>query len=349
MKRIPFAATLVAALLCMGPAGPAALDAPEGIAKGPEARGAGADMRADVRLDDILDTLTGKEAKEEPKKETQGDSKKETKKETKEEAEKRAKEERRRQLLEGIGTMLSATGEVDYASERTIGESLALEGFARYGMPVKDKKLQRYVNLVGMAVARNSLRPNIPYRFVVVESPLQNAFSCPGGIIFVSSALIGAMQNEAQLACVLAHEVAHVGHKHALKSIQRARFFQGVGKVTAATLEGEKGQQFEDMIGDLQTVLFDKGLDREMEFQADLTGMETAYRTGYDPHGMVAVLEILRKLESGSDKRGSWFSTHPPLSLRIEKCRARLTGLKGWENMARVEDRFTRRADETSP
>ena len=245
-----------------------------------------------------------------------------------------------RKIFEGVTTLLSGATEVDYESERTIGESLALEGFHRYGLPVNNEALQKYVNLVGMAVARNSLRPSIPYRFVVVDSELLNAFSCPGGIIFVSSGLVKLMDNEAQLACVLAHEVGHVAHKHALQSIRRARFLQGVGKITAANMKGEKGQQFESMIGDLQTVLFDKGLDQRMEFEADQAGMETAYRTGYDPVGMIEVLKALKKVESQSEKKGSWFSTHPPLDQRIAKLEERLNQYPGWKDLAMVEKRF---------
>jgi predicted Zn-dependent protease len=250
--------------------------------------------------------------------------------------------ERRLDLLQGVGTLLSSSKEIDYESERTIGESLALEGFQRYGMPVRDPELQTYVNTVGMAVARNSLRPGIPYRFVVIESDLQNAFSCPGGIIFLSYGLLNTIKTESQLACVLAHEVGHVGHKHALKSIQRARFFQGVGKITATAMKGEKGQQFESMIGDLQTVLFDKGLDQNMEFEADLAGMETAYRTGYDPHGMIEVLEELERIEASSTKQGSWFSTHPPLSQRIAKCRAQLSNYPDSSSLAQLPERYSK-------
>ena len=245
-----------------------------------------------------------------------------------------------RKILEGVGSILESTAEIDFESERTIGESLALEGFARYGMPVKDQALQKYVNLVGVAVARNSLRPGLPYVFVVVKSPLQNAFSCPGGIIFLSAGLLKTIRTEAQLACILAHEVAHVGHKDALKSIQRARFFQGVGKITAATMEGKKGEQFENMIGDLQTILFDRGLDQNMEFEADLTAMETAYRTGYSPNGIIEVLEELKRIEARSKKRGSWFSTHPPLSERIKKCKERLRDYPDWKSMVQLPKRF---------
>ena len=249
-------------------------------------------------------------------------------------------ESKESKVLSGAVSILGSTSELDYKSERTIGESLALEGFRRYGLPVKDHALQEYVNLVGNAVARNSGRPEIPYNFVVVESPLQNAFSCPGGIIFISSGLLKTIKSEDQLAGVLAHEVAHVGHKHALKSIQRAQFFNGVGKITAATMEGEKGKEFENMIGSLQDTLFDKGLDQGMEFEADVGALETAYRTGYDPNGLIDVLKELKKIQSRSTQRGSWFSTHPPLSERIRKCESQLRHYPDAKSLAHLPDRF---------
>ena len=251
-------------------------------------------------------------------------------------------ESKERKILEGATSILSSTQEIGYETERTIGESLALEGFKRYGLPVKDNKLQRYVNILGAALALNSQRPNLPYRFVVVQSPLQNAFSCPGGIIFLSSGLIETIDDEGQLACILAHEIAHVGYKHALSSIRRARFFQGVGKVTAATMKGEEGKEFESMIGDLQNVLFDKGLDRNMEFEADQQAMITAYRTGYNPRGMLEVLQELKRIEASSQKQGSWFSTHPPLFQRINRCEQYMANYPDWREMARLSQRFKR-------
>lgn len=247
---------------------------------------------------------------------------------------------RRRELVAGAGDVASSLGEVDWETERLIGETLALEGFRRYGLPVKDADLQRYVNLVGSAVARNSQRPEVPYRFVVVQSPLHNAFACPGGVIFVSSALVRSLGDEAELAAVLAHEVGHVGHKHALKSLRRARFLEGAGRVTAASMKGSQGQQFKSLIGDLQGVLFDRGLDKDMEFEADQAAIETAYRTGYDPAGLVRVLEALERQEATATKDGSWFSTHPPLAARLERTRAAAAALADAGTLAKVPNRF---------
>ena len=250
-----------------------------------------------------------------------------------------------RQILSGATQVISSSQEIDYKTERTIGEGLALEGLQRFGGPVKNEALQRYVNLVGTAVAANSKRSTIPYQFAVLDSPVQNAFAVPGGVIFISRALLSVLDNEAELAAVLAHEVGHVSAKHALKSTQRAQLLQGVGTITAAGVGGDKGKKFASAIGDMQAVLFDKGLDKEMEYEADSAAMETVYRTGYDPSAMIRVLEKLQKLEASSkDKKGSWFSTHPPLSERIRQLQEQLQKYPDYSSLATVRERFAKAA-----
>lgn len=245
-------------------------------------------------------------------------------------------------ILKGTGNILASQQKMDYKSEFAIGESLALEGFRRYGLPVKNKALQNYVNLVGNSVARNSNRPRIPYYFVIVDSELHNAFACPGGIIFVSSALMALMDDEAELAAVLSHEVAHVSHKHALQSLKRAKLMQGVGQVTAASMKGDEGKKVQEMIGGLQTILFDKGLDKNMEYEADASSLAFSYRTGYDPRGMERVLRKLKQKQKGAKEKGSWFSTHPPLESRISKVKTQGRGYADASSMAQVKPRFGR-------
>ena len=248
-------------------------------------------------------------------------------------------ESKERQILSGTTQVLSSSKEIDYVTEQTIGEALALESMQRFGRPVDNESLQQYVNLVGAVVAQSSLRSTIPYRFTVLDSPVQNAFAAPGGVIFISKALLGTLADEAELAAVLAHEIGHVAGKHALKSTRRAQFLQGVGTITAAT-SGGKGKEYQALIGDLQSKLFDQGLDKSMEFEADLAAMETSYRAGYNPLAMIRVLERLQKLEATSVKKGSWFSTHPPLKERIARLKREQARYPDAATLAELPERF---------
>lgn len=245
-----------------------------------------------------------------------------------------------RKILSGTTQVLSSSKEIDYTTERTIGESLALESMQRFGRPVDNESLQHYVNLVGAVVAQSSLRSTIPYHFTVLDSPVQNAFAAPGGVIFISQALLSTLNDEAELAAVLAHEIGHVAAKHALKSTQRAQFLQGVGTITAATTGGGKGKEYQALIGDLQSKLFDQGLDKTMEFEADRAAMETTYRAGYNPLAMIRVLERLRNLEASSEKKGSWFSTHPPLKERIARLKKEGSRYPDAATLAELPARF---------
>lgn len=245
-------------------------------------------------------------------------------------------------ILSGATQVLSSSQEMTYQTECTVGESLALDSMQRFGKPVNNEALQKYVNLVGNAVARNSRRSTIPYRFVVLDNPVQNAFAAPGGIVFISRGLLNLLDNEAELAAVLAHEVGHVAEKHALKSTRRAQFLQGAATITAATMKGSKGQQFESMIGDMQSTLFDKGLDKGMEFEADQAALETTYRTGYDPSAMASVLEKLKRQEATATKSGSWFSTHPPLDERLARITAGLGKYPDRTSLAKLPARFAK-------
>ncbi|MDZ4186348.1 MAG: M48 family metallopeptidase [Desulfuromonadales bacterium] len=248
-------------------------------------------------------------------------------------------ESKERKILSGTTQVLSSSKEIDYITERTIGEALALESMQRFGKPVAKETMQQYVNLVGAVVAQSSLRSTIPYHFTVLDSSVQNAFAAPGGMIFISKALLETLTDEAELAAVLAHEIGHVAAKHALKSTQRAQFLQGVGTITAAT-SGGKGKEYQALIGDLQNKLFDQGLDKSMEFEADLAAMETSYRAGYNPLAMIRVLERLQKLEASSVKKGSWFSTHPPLKERIARLKREQARYPDAATLAELPERF---------
>lgn len=210
-------------------------------------------------------------------------------------------------LQQSVNT-LKALQPIAYEEEKAIGGRLAVEVFNRYGGAYDDPELLRYVNLVGQAVADVSSRPDIDYHFAILNTEFPNAFATPGGYVFVSIGLLRMIENEAELAGVLAHEVAHIARKHALQTLERSRSLQGVSSLTLTVMDKNPGL-LDKLIDEVSNVLFTKGLDKNLEFEADKYGREFAYRTGYYPG---ALQRFIQKLGASKKNQGSIFSsTHP--------------------------------------
>lgn len=211
-------------------------------------------------------------------------------------------------ILQQSVSTLKALQPIAYEEEKAIGGRLAVEVFNRYGGAYDDPDLLKYVNLVGQAVAEVSSRPDIDYHFAILNTEYPNAFATPGGYVFVSIGLLKMIDDEAQLAGVLAHEVAHIARKHALQTLERSRSLQGVSSLTLTVMDKDPGL-FDKLIDEVSNVLFTKGLDKKLEFEADKYGREFAYRTGYYPG---ALGKFIQKLGSSKRNQGSIFSsTHP--------------------------------------
>ncbi|MBT3185172.1 MAG: M48 family metalloprotease [Nitrospina sp.] len=218
-------------------------------------------------------------------------------------------------LKQSVNT-LQALQPIAYKEEKAIGGRLAVEVFSRYGGAYNDPKLLHYINLVGQAVADVSTRPDIDYHFAILNTELPNAFATPGGYVFVSIGLLRMLENEAQLAGVLAHEVAHISQKHALQTLGRSRSLQGISALTLTAMDKNPGL-FDKLIDEVSNVLFTKGLDKNLEFEADRYGREFAYRMGYYPGGLQ---NFIRKL--GTSKAGGssiFMSTHPSTGERYNR------------------------------
>lgn len=184
---------------------------------------------------------------------------------------------------------------------------------------VKDDRLQRYVNRVGRWVASQGERPNLPWHFGVLESDDVNAFALPGGYVFVTKGLFNLLADEAELAGVLGHEIAHVMLRHHLKVLKQQQGIEIVGGLIGSQVAQR------DTFGARQALLgkgaeaLTRSLDKGAEFEADHVGIVLATRAGYVPYGLP---QVLRKMASRNPQEGSLallFKTHPLPAERLEK------------------------------
>lgn len=240
--------------------------------------------------------------------------------------------------IHGSGSLIAGLLPIGYEEESSIGQSIALQVVARYGGTIDDPQLVRYVNLVGRSVANTSDRPDIAYHFAILNHDSINAFAAPAGYIFVTNGLLKQVQNEAELAAVLGHEIAHVSEKHILEVIQRSKQLAGVTEA-GLSYAGKDPAAFKNVIDQAVKKLLDEGLDQGKEIEADQVGDVFAWRTGYDPTAYVTFLNRLKALK-GDDK--AFFKTHPNFSNRIQAVQQTIQakGLKA--NGVLLAERFTK-------
>jgi predicted Zn-dependent protease len=198
--------------------------------------------------------------------------------------------------------------------EREIGRNVAATVAGRW--PVSgNTALNDYVNMVGTVVAQQSPRnTEVPFRFAVLNTDEVNAFAAPGGYIFVTRGALEMMESEAELAGVLAHEVAHVDRKHVLESMRKGNM------LNSARSEADlNGFLMDQLAGQLTSLIF-TGLAKPDELESDSLGMLYATAAGYRPDGLVS---FVRKLQAGesNERRRPFLSdlkaTHPAPAERI--------------------------------
>ena len=181
-----------------------------------------------------------------------------------------------------------------------------------------DPALQEYVSSIGMKMAKISERPNLPWRFTVVDVPAVNAFAIPGGSIYVTRGIMPFLDTEAELAGVLGHEIGHVTARHSAQ--QYTRQITGQVGLLALGIFVPAARPFGDLTGQALGVLFLK-YGRDDEVQADRLGATYESTLGWDPAAVPGFLSTLGRLdEAAGDRRGvpNWLSTHPdPLSRTI--------------------------------
>lgn len=219
-------------------------------------------------------------------------------------------------------------GDKSEQEEQELGTEIA-EMLLDQSALMSNEAIQRYVNKVGQWVAKHSERPNLPWRFIVLDDPGFNAFAAPGGYVFITKGALIRLGSEAELASILAHEMAHVLDKHYLEAIKsQAQIGIAVDLGTfayqvARAQSDSSGASSDELVAAEKLAsavndLYAKGLERGDELSADAKGMVLAARAGYDPYAYVAVLQKIASVDGETNIWSRFNRRHPPAQDRIE-------------------------------
>ncbi len=214
-----------------------------------------------------------------------------------------------------VGRVAKGATGLSLEEEIAIGDSVAIEIVSRHGGLWRDEPATTRVNLVGRALARYAERQDLEWRFGILNADTVNAFSAPGGRVFITRGLYQLADNDDKLAGVLAHEIAHIDQRHALRIIARGELLGGVSDLVADN--NADFARYEQAIADITGEILDKGYDPNSEYDADKRGRALAKTTGFAPGGLREALEALKASSAG--KKKETFSTHPPLDSRIRR------------------------------
>lgn len=219
--------------------------------------------------------------------------------------------------------VVSALIPISDEEERILGRDVAARVIGRFGLE-KDPEKTYYLNLIGQAIGQRSDRPQLAYRFAILATDDVNAYSCPGGYIFVTRGALKMVRNEAELAAVLAHEVAHVTERHIIKALQHSKLLNVSAEVAADAFK-QGGELFQQM-SDFATDALFKGLKKTDEYASDAKAIEYLDRMGYDYPAMYRVLnELDERRRAGHAKVLA--KTHPTPQSRSRELRRAETRL----------------------
>jgi len=208
-------------------------------------------------------------------------------------------------ILQGV--QIFQLSNVSDRQEVQLGQQINQQLVGREIQLYRNSQINRYINEIGQRLAKNSSRPDIPYTFQVVNDKNINAFATMGGFVYVNTGLIAAAENEAQLASVMAHEVAHVAARHSLSQMRQMAIARGVASAAGLDRNAAVGLGVE--------LALRRPNSREDEREADQLGIETLQKAGYAP---IAAVEFMKKLMKGGGSLPTFLSTHPATPERIQ-------------------------------
>ena len=215
--------------------------------------------------------------------------------------------------------------------ERKIGEDVSARIRQRFGV-VQSGPVHKYVTLVGLSVARESERPQLPWTFIVLDTDGVNAFASPGGIVHITRGALGLIKGEAELAGVLAHEIGHVAHKHTVNAIKKGKAVQ-LGTNEALS---DRGPFLDKFANKAYEMVLENKFDRGDEMDADKVSVTLTEKAGYAPGTLGAFLARLDERNKDQPAQNGLFASHPETKARIDA----ITKLAGAKGGASVEARY---------
>ncbi|KAF0812036.1 Beta-barrel assembly-enhancing protease [Andreprevotia sp. IGB-42] len=217
--------------------------------------------------------------------------------------------------------LIEANRDIGPAEEKVLGDGLAANILGAQPL-LNNPAVQRYVNQIGRWVADQAGQSGVAWRFGVTDDPDLNSFSTPGGAILITKGLLLKLRNEAELACVLGHEVTHTLKHHHTRAIQASKGKDALGNVLQGVVSYKGGsanhQLGANAIKGLSEVQV-RGLDKNDEFEADINGMVLCARAGYNPYALVGVLQTLDAVNPQDGSVALMFGTHPSPAERLSK------------------------------
>lgn len=175
-------------------------------------------------------------------------------------------------ILKAVQNVKQAATEVAEPQEIELGEGIASNLLGAAPL-LQDAQVQHYVNQVGRWLAMQTERPDLPWRFGVLNDDDINAFAAPGGLVFITKGLLARMQSEAELAGVLAHEISHVLRKHHLQAIKKGARTELMAEFTEHAMQKNGADPVLHKLVSAGTEVYVRGLDKADEFEADRMGV----------------------------------------------------------------------------
>ena len=251
-------------------------------------------------------------------------------------------------MYDTASSVSKASKEYTVEEEVELGKTISAQflGASKY---YNDESVQTYVSNIGQWLVTQLPDNKYEWHFVVLEDEMFNAYTAPGGFVFVNTGLLEQLNTEAQLAAILAHEIIHAYRNHHINTIQESA--ESAAWSNAISLAADQsrnknvraGRKVWDKVGGQITNIYFRGFDKDLEFESDYQGLFLLTKAGYDPFAMIEVLQVIQGIEPEDIWFKQFYNTHPEPEDRLKALFKTVDGKLGdLSPVAILESRYMR-------